>query len=125
MITEQREAIERLTNGEKIDFTTLVRTFKKEGIENFAVVRKEYLDTAISLIKQLESEKEIHIGLEHQYKKEYLDMLDLTKKYKRQIDLMAEQLAGLTIWDTEEDEPLILGDKEEVINYFKNKVKGE
>ena len=47
------------------------------------------------------------------------------QKVEQLVDLIAEQLAGLTIWDTEEDEPLILGDKEEVINYFKNKVKGE
>ena len=39
------------------------------------------------------------------------------------IDLMAEQLAGLAIFDIEKDEPLILGDKEEVKQYFKEKVE--
>lgn len=52
MTNEQREAVEKLKNGEKMDFTTLVRTFKKEGTEKFAVVRKEYLDTVLSLIKE-------------------------------------------------------------------------
>lgn len=94
MTTEQREAIERLTNGEKMDFVTLVRTVKKEGIENFVVVRKEYLGTILSLIKQLESEKEIHVKLEQQYKKEYLDMSELNQKLRKQIDLMAEYIDG-------------------------------
>ena len=37
------------------------------------------------------------------------------------IDLMAEQLAGLAIFDIEKDEALILGDKEEVKQYFERK----
>ena len=41
----------------------------------------------------------------------------------RMIDLMAEQLAGLTIFDIEKDEPLILGDKEDVIKYFEERCK--
>ena len=44
------------------------------------------------------------------------------QKVEQLVDLIAEQLAGLTIWNTEKDEPLILTDKEEVISYFKNKV---
>lgn len=40
---------------------------------------------------------------------------------KKQIDLMAEQLAGLTIWNNEKEEPLILGDKEEIKQYFEQK----
>ena len=39
------------------------------------------------------------------------------------IDLMAEQLAGLTIFDIVKDEPLILSDKEDVKQYFANKTK--
>lgn len=52
---------------------------------------------------------------------------ELKKKAEEQnkiIDLMAEQLAGLAIFDIEKDEPLILGDKEEVKQYFKEKVEG-
>ena len=48
--------------------------------------------------------------------------LELEKKDKI-IDLMAEQLAGLAIFDIEKDEPLILGDKEEIKQYFKEKVE--
>ena len=43
----------------------------------------------------------------------------------KQIDLMSKQLAGLTIFDIEKDEPLILTDKEEVISYFANKVNSK
>ena len=44
----------------------------------------------------------------------------MLKEKDKQIDLMAEQLAGLTIWNNKKEEPLILGDKEEVKNYYKN-----
>ena len=46
-------------------------------------------------------------------------------KKDKQIDLMAEQLAGLTIWDTEKEEPLILTDKEEVKQYFERKATND
>ena len=88
MTTEQREAIEYLK-----DMKNNQKDLNKSGY----VYANEKIDTVLSLIKQLESEKEIHVGLEHQYKKEYLDMLDLTKKYKRQIDLMAEEIANSII----------------------------
>ncbi len=39
------------------------------------------------------------------------------------IDEMAEQLAGLTIWNNEKDEPIILWDKKEVKQYFEKKVE--
>ena len=48
------------------------------------------------------------------------------KKKDKIIDLMAEQLAGLAIFDIDKDEPLILGDKEEIKQYFTKKAeKGE
>ena len=52
---------------------------------------------------------------------------ELKKKAEEQnkiIDLMSEQLAGLAIFDIDKDEPLILGDKEEIKQYFKEKVEG-
>ena len=60
----------------------------------------------------------------------YPDGDEIYKRYyelKKQIDLMAEQLAGLTIWDNEKEEPLILTDKDEVKQYFEKlaKEKGE
>lgn len=41
------------------------------------------------------------------------------------IDLMAEQLAGLTIFDNDIENALILGDKEDVKKYYERKVANE
>ena len=46
---------------------------------------------------------------------------DIISNQNKIIDLMAEQLAGLTIWNNEKEEPLILGDKEEIKQYFERK----
>ena len=48
-------------------------------------------------------------------------VLNMLKEKDKIIDLMAEQLAGLTIWDSDKEEPLILADKEDVIEYFERK----
>ena len=50
---------------------------------------------------------------------------NLIQKQDKIMDKMAEQLAGLTIWNDNIQEPLILGDKEEVIEYFKKEVEKE
>lgn len=55
------------------------------------------------------------------YKWKYVE--DEIPKLKSIIDLMSEQLAGLTIFDIDKDEPLILYDKEDVKQYFENKAK--
>ena len=52
--------------------------------------------------------------------KKYLNEID---KLNKIIDLIAEQLAGLTIFDKDKDEPIILGDKEEVIKFYERKVE--
>ena len=76
MTNEQREAIDKLTNGEKMDFVTLVRTFKKEGIEKFAVVRKEYLDTVLSLIKEQQEREELIKEYVHQEIVHYTETIE-------------------------------------------------
>ena len=50
-------------------------------------------------------------------------VLSELEKKEAIINEMAEQLAGLAIFDIEKDEPLILGDKEEVKEYFTKKVE--
>ena len=55
--------------------------------------------------------------------KRYFKKCDEIKYQNKIIDLMSEQLAGLTIWNAEKDEPIILNDKEEVIKYFKKKAE--
>jgi hypothetical protein len=49
-------------------------------------------------------------------------VLNLIPKQSKIIDKMAEQLAGLAIWNDNIEEALILGDKEEVKEYFKKVV---
>lgn len=52
-MTKEQEVIEKLTNGrEEIDLITLIRKFKKEGIENFVVTKKEYIETALNMLKE-------------------------------------------------------------------------
>lgn len=53
------------------------------------------------------------------------DIVNLIQKQEAIIDKMAEQLAGLTIWNDNIQEPLILGDKEEVKEYYKKEVEKE
>ena len=52
-------------------------------------------------------------------------VLSELEKKEAIINEMAEQLAGLAIFDIEKDEPLILGDKEEVKEYFTKKAEGK
>lgn len=57
------------------------------------------------------------------YKEEFSKLNKQLQNKDKQIDLMSEQLAGLTIFDIDKDEPLILGDKDDVKQYFENKAK--
>ena len=56
----------------------------------------------------------------------YIMQLEQEKdKLNKIVDEMAEQLAGLAIWNIEKNEPLILGDKEEVKKYYERKAANE
>ena len=66
MTDEEKKTIDKLKNGKKYTLVEIIRVFKKEGIENFRITRKEYLDIILNLldkqdnrIKELESDKEI------------------------------------------------------------------
>ena len=84
-----------MTNEQKVRIDRLERYLISEKDKIYTRVRVGDLDTAISLIKQLEREKEIHVKLEQQYKKEYLDMSELNQKLRKQIDLMADTLSAI------------------------------
>lgn len=49
------ETITHLKNGKKMTICTLIRTFKKEGIENFVVTRKKYIETVLSELEKKEA----------------------------------------------------------------------
>lgn len=57
------------------------------------------------------------------YKEEFSRLNKQLQNKDKIIDLMSEQLAGLAIFNIDKDETLILSDKEEVKQYFENKVK--
>lgn len=82
-MTKEQEIIEKLKESKKIDFNTLVRTFKKEGIENFAVIRNEYLETVLNMLK--ENSEEIQ-----QKNTELAEKNTEIEKYKK---LLADNLA--------------------------------
>lgn len=94
MTTEQEKAIERLTNGEKIDFNTLIRKFKEEGIENFVVTKREYIDTVLNMLKEqdkyIKDANDITTEMSNDIKK----LTSEIEKKDKQIDLMAEYIDG-------------------------------
>lgn len=53
------EALKKLSNGKKIKMYELLRTLKKEGIENFVITRKKYVDVILSDYKRVLKENEI------------------------------------------------------------------
>ena len=59
------EALKKLSTGKKIKMYELLRTFKKEGIENFVITRKKYVDVILSdykrALKENEELKKFHI----------------------------------------------------------------
>lgn len=52
------------------------------------------------------------------------EYIEERRKLNKMINEMAKQLAGIAIWNNEKEEPLILGDKKEVKQYFEEKVEG-
>ena len=53
------EALEKLSTGKKIKMYELLRTLKKEGIENFVITRKKYVDVIISDYKRVLKENKL------------------------------------------------------------------
>ena len=83
MTDEEKKAIDKLKNGKKYTLVEIIRVFKKEGIENFRITRKEYLDIILNLlekqdnrIKELESDKEIKNKIIDRMA-EYINKLDI------------------------------------------------
>ena len=85
------------------------------------------LKSKVTLVKvddENNSEKEYRLPYLISIEKQAIEtVLEELEKKDKIIDLIAEQLAGLAIFDIDKDEPLILGDKEEIKQYFKEKVE--
>ena len=107
-MTKEQEAIEYLKESVVIYKNTIPKI-------------SESIETVLSMLK----EKDEKIAKYEKIYKEYdcyRWVKELEKKDKM-IDLMAEQLAGLTIWNNEKEKPLILPDIEDVKQYFERKYK--
>ena len=70
---------------------------------------------------EIKREHEVTINLLYKYQ----EQLDVLIRKNRIIDLMAEQLAGLAIFDSDIEEAIILGDKEYVKKYYERKITNE
>ena len=77
------EALEKLSTGKKIKMYELLRTFKREGIENFVITRKKYVDVILSDYKRVlkENEELISDNLEYQRIQDIFDKRTYRKKY--------------------------------------------
>lgn len=99
MTDEEKKAVDKLKNGNKYTLVEIIRVFKKEGIENFIITRKEYLDIILNLIdnkiKELESDKEIKDKMIEMYIEHIYRSCDFDNriKTKEQIKQYFENLA--------------------------------
>ena len=87
------------------------------------------LKSKVTLVKvddENNSEKEYRLPFLMNIEQQAIEtVLSELEKKEAIINEMAEQLAGLVIFDIEKDEPLVLGDKEEVKEYFTKKSEKE
>lgn len=82
--------------------------------------------TFVEVDDENNSEKEYRLPFLMNIEQQAIEtVLSELEKKEAIINEMAEQLAGLAIFDIEKDEPLVLGDKEEVKEYFTKKSEKE
>ena len=92
---------------------------QKAEIEGLNFDKGILTDTINKQIEELETLKRDFKNVDHKCKR--LEKEDMRKD--KMINLMVEQIVGLTIFDMKKEEPLILKNEIEVIEYFENKVK--
>ncbi len=92
MTEKEKEAIKHLKNGKKINIYTLLRTLKKEGIENFIITRKRYLDTILNLIQKQQEEIEQNNKVIDKRNQEKLELTEMCLKKDKIINEMISKL---------------------------------
>lgn len=102
---EFKEACKILTNPETVIINLTTGTVNKKWKKAYDIAVNNLLQSK-SLIQTNKSCK------------------DMLKKQNKVINAMAEQLAGIAIWNNEKEEPIILGSVEEVKQYYEKKVEG-
>ena len=133
LITRYKQLEEE--NKESIETYKSEKTMKNNYVQYYQdLLLKENCIPKSKVREKIEEAKKLanelnwsHFDMSEEASKEYIKAIETVlselEKKDKIIDLMAEQLAGLAIFDIEKDEPLILGDKEEVKQYFKEKVE--
>ena len=97
---------------------TLKRCLMQYSDEPNNIKSGQAIETVLNMIKEKDKELDIKEEQIEYIKNEYGKTIE---EQGKEIDLMAEQLAGLVIWNNEKEEPIILGNKEEVKQYFERK----
>jgi len=88
-------------------------------IEKYKYLYEKSLDDTVKLSKEIATLKRDFEIIDHECSR--LEQEDIRKDMI--INKMVEQMVGLTIFDIEKEEPLILGNEIEVREYFENKIK--
>ena len=83
----------------------------------------EAIETLLQYIDQLEKSDASKEQSSMNYYNKYKELKQENKKLNKMNNEMAEQLAGIAIWNNEKEEPIILGNKKEVKKYFEKKVE--
>ena len=111
MTNEEKKTIDKLKNGKKYTLVEIIRVFKKEGIENFRITRKEYLETILNLLKKQDNRiKELEAD-NYECNNIIRDYIEDWKLKTKIIDLMAEHLTTP------------IHSKKDVVEYFENLAK--
>lgn len=118
MTDEEKQAIEKLHNGKKMDLISIIRTFKREGIEKFVVTKKETVETVLNLIEKQQEELE-------KKDEEIRCWKSLHDEQLKIIDEMAKHIKTTAIYecpskDCEDDGSITC--EECIKEYFKKKV---
>ena len=105
------EALKKLSTGKKIKMVELLRTFKREGIENFVITRKKYVDVILSDYKRVSKENE-------QLRTEVNSLKEENEEYKNAVNVVNKEKADW-IKAYQEEKDL----KENYIQKVKNKME--
>ena len=76
------EALEKLTTGKKMKMDKLLRAFKREGIENFVITRKKYVDVILSDYKRVLKENEEWKRAYQEEKEQQFNLIKENEKLK-------------------------------------------
>ena len=89
---EEKKTIEKLSNGEKIELISLIRVFKREGIENFVITRKEYIETVLNLVTKQQKENKEKDKQIKDLKSKKDNQEKRFKRYKENIEKQHEEI---------------------------------